>query len=83
VRQGLVNRIPLLFVGKIRLGDIGIVHALVEDGAIQPPKYLPPPYNDLRGVAAWMCYSNFLNTIDLGRAAEDYAALFAGKSAEF
>jgi uncharacterized protein (TIGR02421 family) len=83
VRQGLVNRIPLLFVGKVRLGDLGTLHALVEDGVIQPPKFLPPPYTDLRGVAAWMCYSNFLNTIDLGRAAEDYAALFAGKGGEF
>jgi uncharacterized protein (TIGR02421 family) len=83
VRQGLVNRVPLLFVGKIRLGDLGTVHALVEDGTIQPPKFLPPPYTDLRGVAAWMCYSNFLNTIDLGRAAEDYAALFSGKGADF
>lgn len=83
VRQGLANRIPLLFVGKIRIGDLGTLHQLVEDGTVQPPKYLPPPYNDLRGVAAWMCYSNFLNSIDLGRAAEDYAALFAGKAGDF
>jgi len=83
VRQGLVSRVPLLFVGKVRLGDLGTIHALVEDGTIQAPKYLPPPYVDLRGVAAWMCYSNFLNTIDLSRAAEDYAALFAGKAGEF
>ena len=82
VRQGLVNRIPLLFVGKVRLGDLGSLHALVEDGTIQPPRFLPPPYTDLRGVAAWMCYSNFLNTINLDRAAEDYAALFAGKTSE-
>lgn len=83
VRQGLANRIPLLFLGKIRIGDLGTLHQLVEDGTVQPPKYLPPPYNDLRGVAAWMCYSNFLNSIDLGRAAEDYAALFAGKAGDF
>lgn len=80
VRQGLVNRIPLLFVGKIRISDMGTIHQLVEDGTIQPARFLPPPYTDLRGVAAWMCYSNFLNSINLGRAAEDYAALFAGKS---
>jgi hypothetical protein len=83
VRQGLVNRIPLLFLGKIRIGDLGTLNALVEDGTILPPKYLPPPYTDLRGVAAWMCYSNFLNSIDLGRASEDYAALFSGKAGDF
>jgi uncharacterized protein (TIGR02421 family) len=82
VRQGLVHRIPLLFLGKIRIGDLGTLHQLVEDGTIQPPKYLPPPYTDLRGVAAWMCYSNFLNTINLERAAEDYASLLAGTTGE-
>jgi uncharacterized protein (TIGR02421 family) len=83
VRQGLVNRVPLLFLGKIRIGDLGTLHQLVQDGTVQPPRYLPPPYDDLRGVAAWMCYSNFLNSIDLGRAAEDYAALFAGRDGDF
>jgi uncharacterized protein (TIGR02421 family) len=82
VRQGLVHRIPLLFLGKVRIGDLGTLHALVEDGTLQPPRFLPPPYTDLRGLAAWMCYSNFLNTINLERAAEDYAALFAGKSGD-
>jgi uncharacterized protein (TIGR02421 family) len=82
VRQGLANRIPLLFVGKLRIGDLGTLHALVEDGTVQPPRYLPRPYDDLRGVAAWMCYSNFLNTINLERAAADYAALLAGQSGE-
>lgn len=83
VRQGLVNRVPLLFLGKIRIGDLGTLHQLVQDGTVQPPRYLPPPYDDLRGVAAWMCYSNFLNSIDLGRAADDYAALFAGRDGDF
>lgn len=83
VRQGMASRIPLLFVGKIRLSDLGIVHQLVEDKIVQPPRYLPPPYDDLRGLSAWMCYSNFLNTIDLARAADDYAMIFAGKAADY
>jgi uncharacterized protein (TIGR02421 family) len=82
VRQGLVHRIPLLFLGKIRIGDLGTLHALVEEGTVKPPRWLPPPYTDLRGVAAWMCYSNFLNTINLERAAEDYAALLTGKGGD-
>jgi uncharacterized protein (TIGR02421 family) len=80
VRMGLASRIPLLFLGKIRLGDLGILHQLVEDGTLVPPHHLPPPYDDLRGLSAWMCYSNFLNTIDLSRAVDDYAALLAGKA---
>ncbi len=80
VRQGLASRIPLLFLGKTRLSDLGALHQLVEEGIAVPPRYLPPPYDDLRGLSAWMCYSNFLNTINLSRAAEDYAALLSGKA---
>lgn len=83
VRQGLASRIPLLFVGKLRLSDLGVIHQLVEDKVVQPPRYLPPPYDDLRGLSAWMCYSNFLNTIDLSKAADDYAAIFAGKATDY
>lgn len=83
VRQGLASRIPLLFVGKIRLSDLGILHQLVEDRVVQPPRWLPPPYDDLRGLSAWMCYSNFLNTIDLAKAADDYQAIFAGTSTDY
>lgn len=79
VREGLVSRIPLLFVGKVRLGDLATLHHLVEDGLVVPPHYLPVPYSDLAGLAAWMCYSNFLNTIRLARAADDYAAILAGR----
>lgn len=83
VRQGMASRIPLLFLGKLRLSDLGILHQLVEDRIVQPPRYLPAPYDDLRGLSAWMCYSNFLNTIDLNKAADDYAAIFAGKSTDY
>jgi uncharacterized protein (TIGR02421 family) len=83
VRQGMASRIPLLFLGKLRLSDLGILHQLVDDKIVTPPRYLPPPYDDLRGLSAWMCYSNFLNTINLERAADDYAAIFAGKSADY
>jgi uncharacterized protein (TIGR02421 family) len=83
VRQGLASRIPMLFLGKLRLSDLGVLHQLVEDKIVVPARYLPPPYDDLRGLGAWMCYSNFLNTINLERAADDYAAIFSGKSTDF
>lgn len=83
VRQGMASRIPLLFLGKLRLSDLGVLHQLVEDKIVVPPRYLPPPYDDLRALSSWMCYSNFLNTIDLNKAADDYAMIFAGKSADY
>lgn len=82
VREGQVERIPLLFVGKLRLGDVGTLARLADEGIVCRPHYLPPPYDDLRGLCAWMCYSNFLATIDLEEAARDYRSLLGGRSAD-
>lgn len=82
IREGQVDRIPLLFVGKLRLGDIGTLAQLVDDGIVQPAHYLPPPYDDLRGLTAWMCYSNFLSTFDLDEAARDYQAILRPRSGD-
>ena len=30
---------------------------------------------DLNAITAWMCYSNFLNRLDLGRIQDDYSAI--------
>ena len=78
VREGKASRIPLLFLGKLRLEDLGTLHELFEEGLLAAPRYLPPPYTDLRGLSAWMAYSNFLNSINLERAREDYASLITG-----
>jgi len=80
VRDGQASRIPDLFVGKLRIGDLGTLHQMAEEGLVAPPRYLPPPYTDLRGLAAWMAYSNFLNSIDLRRAREDYSSILSGRT---
>ncbi|MDH5180530.1 MAG: flavohemoglobin expression-modulating QEGLA motif protein [Gammaproteobacteria bacterium] len=66
VRRGKLERIPLLFCGKLALEDMGTLARLMERGIVIPPKYLPPPLVDLNAITAWMAYSNFLNQIDLG-----------------
>ena len=73
VRRGLVDRIPLLFCGKTNLEDMRILSHLVEEGLVIPPKYLPPQFADMNALAAWMCYSNFLNQLNLQRIEADYA----------
>ena len=78
VREGNASRIPLLFLGKLRVEDLGTLHQLVQEGLVQPARYLPPPYTDLRGLSAWMAYSNFLNSISLERARDDYARIVSG-----
>ena len=75
VQRGLVSRIPLLFVGKTTLDDLHILADLQEEGIITAPKYLPPQFNDLSAVSAWMVYSLFLNRLDLNRLATDFKGI--------
>lgn len=72
IRQGSVNHIPLLFTGKTTIQDLRTLADLVEEGIVVPPKFLPPQFADLAALSAWMCYSNFLNRLDLERIAMDY-----------
>ena len=72
IRQGSVKYIPLLFTGKTTIQDLHTLADLVDEGLVVPPKFLPPQFADLAALSAWMCYSNFLNRLDLGRIAMDY-----------
>lgn len=75
VRKGLLNRIPLLFCGKTTLEDMGALAQLVDEGIVVPPKYLPPQFADMNALIAWMCYSQFLNRLNLDRIEADYAKI--------
>jgi uncharacterized protein (TIGR02421 family) len=75
VQRGLVTQIPILFMGKTTLEDIHILADLVEEELAIPPKYVPPQFRDLAALSAWMCYSLFLNKLDLQRLATDFKAI--------
>lgn len=75
VQRGLVNQIPILFMGKTTLEDIHILSDLVDEEIAVPPKYIPPQFKDLAALSAWMCYSLFLNKLDLQRLATDFKAI--------
>jgi uncharacterized protein (TIGR02421 family) len=75
VRKGRLDRIPLLFCGKTTLEDIGTLSQLASEGLLTLPKYIPPPFADLNALTAWMCYSNFLNRVNLGMAEADFASI--------
>jgi uncharacterized protein (TIGR02421 family) len=76
VNRGMTRRIPLLFCGKTTLADNKTLAQLIEEGLVTPPSHLPPPFADLHGLAAWMCYANFLNRLSLKRIEEDFAGLY-------
>jgi hypothetical protein len=73
VRRGRLDRIPLLFCGKLTLEDVGTLSDLVEQQPVVPPLYLPPPVADLNGLSAWLAYSSFLERLDLAQVEADYA----------
>lgn len=75
VQRGLVSQIPILFMGKTTLEDIHILSDLVEEKIAIAPRYIPPQFRDLAALSAWMCYSLFLNKIDLQRMATDFKAI--------
>lgn len=75
VQRGLVNQIPILFMGKTTLEDIHILSDLVEEEIAVPPRYIPSQFRDLAALSAWMCYSLFLNKLDLGQLATDFKAI--------
>ena len=65
VRRGRLERIPLLFCGKLTLEDLGSIADLAEQGLVERPRYLPPPFRDLSGLAAWMAYSGAVSSTPL------------------
>lgn len=75
VQRGLVNRIPLLFVGKTTIDDLHIIADLIDEGMIVPPKYVPPQFTDIAAVSAWMVYSLFMNRLDLRQLAIDFKGI--------
>jgi uncharacterized protein (TIGR02421 family) len=75
VQRGLVNQIPLLFLGKTTLEDIHILADLVEENIVTLPRYVPSQFQDIAALSAWMCYSLFLNKLDLQRLATDFKAI--------
>ncbi|MDX1902265.1 MAG: flavohemoglobin expression-modulating QEGLA motif protein [Gammaproteobacteria bacterium] len=75
VQRGLVANIPLLFVGKTTLEDVHILGDLINEGIVVPPRYMPPQFRDIAALSAWMCYSLFLNRLDLQQLATDFKAI--------
>ncbi len=72
IKNGLQHHIPLLFLGKTNLEDLGVLDELLAEGTVVSPKYLPPQFKDLGGLTAWMTYSLFLNQLSLERLNTDY-----------
>jgi hypothetical protein len=67
--------IPFLFVGKVAHEDVPVLYAHVTDGIVKPPPFLPPIFEDLNGLAIWLCYSSFFSRLGGTAIAEHYTKL--------
>jgi len=77
IQHNRVDLVPFLFVGKVAHEDVPILARRVTDGVVKPPRYLPPMFRDLNGLAIWMAYSTFFTQLGGEAIREYYARLFA------
>lgn len=75
IQYGVLEQIPLLFLGKTTIEDLPLFVDLMAEGIIQKPDYVPPQFQDLAALSSWMSYSLFMNRIDLKKMANDYKSI--------
>ncbi|HEY5889324.1 MAG TPA: flavohemoglobin expression-modulating QEGLA motif protein [Acidimicrobiia bacterium] len=75
INLGRSHRIPLLFCGKVDLLDMSTLHDLEEEGLVDAPKFVPPPFNDLPALASTLSLGGFMRELDWGRLEADYSKL--------
>jgi uncharacterized protein (TIGR02421 family) len=77
IQQDRAELIPFLFVGKVAHEDVPVLHAHVTDGIIKPPPFLPAIFDDMNGLAIWVCYSSFFSRLGATAIAEHYGKMMA------
>lgn len=72
VVDGRADFLPLLFVGKLNLEDLGEMVQFKKLGILKDPKYLPPWIKDIRFLLTYLAYSSFHNRLNLDDMREHY-----------
>ncbi len=67
LRQRKLSLTHRLFAGKMTLDDVFALESAFDDGAIAPPRYLPPWARRANGLAGLLAFSLFANTIRLDK----------------
>lgn len=76
IRFGKTDRIPLLFAGKVDLLDMAALHELYQEGLVEQPRFVPPPFNDVAALGTTLALGRFTAQLDFDRLTADYARLF-------
>ena len=75
IQLGRSHRIPLLFCGKVDLLDMVTLHQLEEEGLVEEPKFIPPPFDDIPSLASTLSLGGFTAMLDWDRLQSDYSVL--------
>jgi uncharacterized protein (TIGR02421 family) len=76
IRFGRTDRIPMLFCGKVDLLDLPALHLLEDEGIIEAPAFIPPPFDDLPALATSLSLGRFTSQLDVDRLSADYQSVF-------
>ena len=72
VGDGRADLLPLLFVGKLNIEDLGEMVHFKELGLLESPVYLPPWIKDIRFLLTYLAYSSFHNQLKLDDMRDHY-----------
>src|SRR4029077_12234252 len=67
IKLGRPELIPFLFMGKVTLEDVPVLYRKWKEGVVDRPTYVPRVFRDLNGIAMWMAFSSFLNSMQMDR----------------
>lgn len=76
VQKGRIDLLQLLLVGKIQLEDFRLITELHEQGIVAGPKFLPPHFQDMRGLVTWLSFGRFIGSLKFDQLEKDYSPLF-------
>ncbi|MET0565528.1 MAG: tyrosine/phenylalanine carboxypeptidase domain-containing protein, partial [Acidimicrobiia bacterium] len=61
--------------GKVDLLDMVTLHQLEEEGLVEEPKFIPPPFDDIAALASTLSLGGFTAMLDWERLEADYSVL--------
>ncbi len=77
IALGYVRVIPFLFAGKVHIQDVPLLYAKSQEKIIDPPRFLPPQFQDMGALAVWMSFSQYLNVANLEDLQKHYTSIFS------
>jgi uncharacterized protein (TIGR02421 family) len=76
VSCGSLSQLDMLWAGKIVLEDIKVLNALVQEGVVNRPRFIPPHFADIKGLVTWLSFERFLSGLNFAQLEADYSHLF-------